>query len=127
MPAKDTPPEKEHYKIAMWPGHIEADSISMIVLANQLSRLQALGRTVVDKTGLTGNYNFSLKWTPDNDPFPGLRRMLRETDGLDASATDDAALPLFTALREQLGLKLEPQKGRVDIIVIDHIDPPSPN
>ena len=126
-PAKDTPPEQEHYKIMTGPGHIEADSIPMMVLADQLSRSNALGRTVVDKTGLTGNYNFSLKWTPDNDPFPGLRRMLREADGLGASATDDAALPLLTALREQLGLKLEPQKGRVDVIVIDHIDPPSPN
>ncbi|HEY1984796.1 MAG TPA: TIGR03435 family protein [Terracidiphilus sp.] len=126
-PSKDTPPQQEHYKIVTVPGHIDADSIPMGVLADQLSRLHALGRSVVDKTGLTGNYNFSLKWTADNDPFPGLRRMLREADGLDSRPTDDAGLPLFTALREQLGLNLEPLKGQGDVIVIDHIDPPSPN
>ena len=126
-PAKDTPPDQEHFKIMTRPGQIEADSVPMSVLAGMLSRLPALGRTVVDKTGLTGNYSFSVKWTPDDDPFPGLRRMLQEADGLGASATDDPALPLLTALREQLGLRLELQKARIDVIVIDHIDLPSPN
>jgi uncharacterized protein (TIGR03435 family) len=99
----------------------------MHILAEQLTRMNMLGRMVVDRTGLTGNYNFTLLWTPDNDPFPGLRQMQREADGLGAQATDAPVSPLFTALREQLGLKLEPGKDSVDVIVIDHIDPPSPN
>jgi uncharacterized protein (TIGR03435 family) len=126
-PAKDLPIEKERYWIMAGPGHIEANSIPMHILAEQLTRMNTLGRLVVDKTGLAGNYNFTLRWTPDNDPFPGLRQMLRESDGLGAQATDAAESPLFTALREQLGLKLESQKSSVDVIVIDHIDPPSPN
>jgi bla regulator protein blaR1 len=126
-PAKDTPPEKEHYKVMTVPGHIEADSIPMFVLADQLSRLNALGRTVVDKTGLIGNYNFNLQWTPDNAPFP----MMSDADGLGATthsenATDSTPSSLFSAIQEQLGLKLEPEKGSDDVIVIDHIDPPSP-
>jgi uncharacterized protein (TIGR03435 family) len=43
------------------------------------------------------------------------------------NATDAAKLSLFTAIQEQLGLRLESEKGSVDVIVIDHIDPPSPN
>lgn len=119
--------EKDHYWVMAGPGHIEADSIPMHILAEQLTRMNMLGRMVVDKTGLTGNYNFTLRWTPDNDPFPGLRQMLREADGLGTQTTDAPVSPLFTALREQLGLKLEPGKDSVDVIVIDHIDPPSPN
>jgi bla regulator protein blaR1 len=126
-PDKDLPMEKERFWIMAEPGHIEANSIPMHILAEQLTRMNILGRLVVDKTGLTGNYNFTLRWTPDNDPFPGLTKMLKESDGLGASATDTPPSPLFTALREQLGLKLEPGKGSVDVIVIDHIDPPSPN
>lgn len=127
-PAKDTPPEKEHYRIMMRPGHIEADSLPMRVLADQLSRLNTLGRTVVDKTGLAGNYNFNLQWTPDNPLFP----MMNDAEGLGSAphsqnATDSASSSLFSALQEQLGLKLEPEKGSDDTIVVDHIEKPSAN
>jgi uncharacterized protein (TIGR03435 family) len=54
-------PTKEHHKILMLLGNIEADSVPMSVLVNPLTVF--LGRTVVDKTGLTGNYNFTLRWT----------------------------------------------------------------
>ena len=70
----------------------------------------ALGRTVVDKTGLSGNFDINLKWTPD-----------------DQQGTPDAGPTLFTALEEQLGLKLEPAKGPVDSLVIDHVEKPSEN
>ncbi|HEY2472874.1 MAG TPA: TIGR03435 family protein [Terracidiphilus sp.] len=124
-------PSKEHFKIMTVPGRIEADSIPMYVLADQLTRLHALGRRVVDKTGLTRNYNFTLRWTPDN-PLPpvlnayspgsiesGLAHAQDETDSTPSS--------LVTAIQEQLGLRLQQEKDRVDVIVIDHIDPPSPN
>jgi len=68
------------------------------------------GREVVDKTGLTGNYDITLKWTPDEQ-----------------QGAPDAGPTLFTALEEQLGLKLEPAKGPVDVFVIDHVEKPSEN
>lgn len=69
---------------------------------------------VVDATGLKGNYNFNMKWQ-------------REEQG-SASGLHDQALPtIYAALPEQLGLKLESAKGPVDVLVVDHIDPPSEN
>lgn len=118
-------PSKEHFKVMTVPGRIEADSISMNILADQLTRLNAVGRAVIDKTGIAGNYNFTLRWTADNLPFP----ILHDPDGLSAATAKDDNTPssLITALQEQLGLKLVPRKEHVDVIVIDHIDPPSPN
>jgi uncharacterized protein (TIGR03435 family) len=73
-----------------------------------------VGRMIVDKTGLAGKkFDFELAWTPDD------RR------GADSAA--DAGPSLFTALEEQLGLKLVPSKGPVEVIVIDHIEKPSAN
>jgi uncharacterized protein (TIGR03435 family) len=69
-----------------------------------------LGRTVVDKTGLTGNFDIDLKWTPD-----------------DQQGTPDAGPTLFTALEEQLGLKLVPARGPVETFVIDHVERPTAN
>ena len=89
-------------------GHLESHGTSIDPLAHELSR--ALGRTVFDKTGLTGNYDYTLEWTPDDGP-----------------PTDTVGPSLFTAVQEQLGLKLEAQKEPVDVVVIDHIDKPSPN
>ncbi len=65
------------------------------------------GRPVVDKTGLTGTYDLTLDWAVDNS----------------AIASDSASGPsLFTALQEQLGLKLDPAKGPVETIVVDHAE-----
>jgi uncharacterized protein (TIGR03435 family) len=83
---------------------------SIAEFANGLTFSNLVGRTVVDKTGLIGNYSFDLKWTPD-----------------DQQGTPDAGPTLFTALEEQLGLKLEPAKGPVDSLVIDHVEKPSEN
>jgi uncharacterized protein (TIGR03435 family) len=72
------------------------------------------GRIVVDKTNLSGRYDWTLYWTP--------------WQGLSNGELPDSKGPsLFTALQEQLGLKLEPTKGKVEVVVIDHIDLPSEN
>src|ERR1700728_4086159 len=81
-----------------------------------------LDRPVVNQTGLEGRWNFTLKWTPDETQFGG-----RGINGTPPSDAADAAPPLFTAIQEQLGLKLEAQKTAVDAMVIDHVDHPSPN
>jgi uncharacterized protein (TIGR03435 family) len=76
----------------------------------------ATGRRVVDKTGLSGQYDISLRWLPDNGPAPML------------NGEPDTSLPtIFTAVEEQLGLKLQPAKGLEDTLVVDHIEPPSEN
>jgi uncharacterized protein (TIGR03435 family) len=96
------------------------------VLADPLTRI--LGHQVVDKTGLVGNYNFTLQWTPEN-PLPPTLGAAGTPSSLEhaENANDAANVSLFTAIQEQLGLKLESEKSSVDVIVIDHIDPPSPN
>ena len=88
-----------------------ATGIPIARLADQLSA--QLQRVVVDKTGLAGNYNFELKWSPDDAGPP---------------SPDVAAPPdIFTALEEQLGLKLEPGKEEMDTFIIDHVEYPSEN
>ena len=75
------------------------------------------GRPVVDQTGLAGMYDFSLNWLPD-----------RSKDSPGASEPPDAQGPSFEdALKDQLGLKLKPTHAVVPILVIDHIEQPSPN
>jgi uncharacterized protein (TIGR03435 family) len=89
-------------------GHLESHGTSIDPLVHELS--QILARTVIDKTGLTGNYDYTLAWTPEDGP-----------------PTDAVGPSLFTAIQEQLGLRLEAQKGPVDVVVIDHMDKPSAN
>jgi bla regulator protein blaR1 len=72
-------------------------------------------RMLVDQTGLTGTYDFTLKWSREQ---PG---------GSDSGASNTDAPSFFTALQEQLGLRLVPTKAPVEVIVIDHIEQPSPN
>jgi uncharacterized protein (TIGR03435 family) len=82
-------------------------------LASTLSQ-QGLGRVVLDNTGLTDRYDFKLTWASD-------------TAAADANSTDTSGSSIFTAVSEQLGLKLEPQKGPVPVLVVDHIEAPSLN
>lgn len=81
-----------------------------------------LDRPVVDQTGLTGRYDFTLRWTPDETQFGGMGIRVPPPTG-DASA----APGLFTAIQEQLGLKFEATKAPVDVLVVDHAERPSDN
>ncbi len=94
-----------------------ARNATMNDFASLLQRA-VLDRPVVDMTGLTGRYDFSLEWAPDESQFGG---------DVPASSADAPSPPLFQALQEQLGLKLEARKGPVSAIVIDRADHPSPN
>ncbi len=88
------------------------------------SRLQSgvLDRPVVDQTNLPGKYDFLLKWTPDETQFNQVgARMPPSSDAADTPPG------LFTAIQEQLGLKLAPAKAFADVLVIDHILRPSEN
>ena len=82
---------------------------------------EAEGRVVIDKTGLTGKYDYSLQWTPE--------WMLAQPAAADASSGDSepGGPSLLTALQDQLGLKLVAEKAPVQVLVIDHVEPPSAN
>lgn len=88
-----------------------------------LMQSAVLDRPVVDRTELKGRWDFTLKWTPDESQFAGMGVKIPPP----AADDPNPAPPLFTAIQEQLGLKLEAQKTQVPVLVIDHIDHPSPN
>ena len=80
--------------------------MSIAFLCASLSH--SAGRLIIDKTGLTGNYEINLTWAWNDDP-------------------NSTAPSLFSALEEQLGLKLESAKAPLDVVVIDHIERPTEN
>ena len=82
-----------------------------------------MDKPVVDQTGLTDRYDFNLNWTPDQSQFAAMGGNVPPPN------TDDPNAPpsLYIALQEQLGLKLEAGKAQADVMVIDHVEKPSPN
>jgi uncharacterized protein (TIGR03435 family) len=84
-------------------------SVPLNMLTTSLSAL--LGRFVRDETGLSGQYDFELKWTPDSQPVN----------------PDDPGASIFTAIQEQLGLKLEARRGPVPVFVVEKIQKPEAN
>ena len=99
-----SPDQPSGYSMGM--GNIKSEGMPIAGLVGSLSHLA--GRLIIDKTGLPGKYQVNLTWAWNDDP-------------------NSSAPSLFTALQEQLGLKLEPAKAPVDIVVIDHIERPSEN
>ena len=96
-------------------GQVSGHVAPMGMLVRLLMGTGELDRVVVDKTGLTGDYDYALNWTPDPTLGSG-------------EGPGDTNLPsLFTAIREQLGLRLEPTAGPVNTLVIDHVEKPSSN
>ena len=89
------------------PGHLTGEKITMTLLTGVLSDIT--GRAVADKTGLTGYYDFQLDWAPDDAP------------------PDPTRPSIFTALQEQLGLKLESEKGPVRVLTIERAEMPTEN
>jgi uncharacterized protein (TIGR03435 family) len=120
----------------MMPGELQGQAVAIEFLARNLS--MQLGRKVVDQTGLKGNYDFDLKWTPDQGPGGGGGMMGAGPGGGpppgvgpggpggDAPPPPDSSGPsIFTAVQEQLGLKLESAKGPIDMLVIESVQKPS--
>ncbi len=81
-----------------------------------------LDRPVVDKTEISGRYDFRLNWTPDERQYEG------RAFGFLLPAGDSSPLPdLFSAIQKELGLKLESAKLPVEVLVLDHVEKPSAN
>jgi uncharacterized protein (TIGR03435 family) len=100
----------------VYDGEITAGGVPLSSLVFSLTG--AVGRTVIDKTGLVGNYDFELKWTPEHGDQPS-------ADNGQADAQSGPSI--FTALEEQLGLRLQSSKGPVQTLVVDHVEMPSEN
>jgi uncharacterized protein (TIGR03435 family) len=104
-------------------GQIDAQGVTMAGLAQQLG--MQLGRNVTDKTGLAGNYDVKLEWTPE--PGHGAGQFGGPPAGEALPPVDSSGPTIFTALQEQLGLRLESDKGPVEILVIDSVVKPTEN
>jgi uncharacterized protein (TIGR03435 family) len=100
------------------PSRAGSRNTTLALIAGALPTFTQLGRPVVDQTGLKGKFDFVLEWTPDpTGPPPATGVLPPDPEG-----------PTFLqALREQLGLKLEPTRGRIETLIIDHVDRPSEN
>jgi uncharacterized protein (TIGR03435 family) len=93
----------------MGPGTLVGGKLFMRQFADALS--EVVGRTVVDKTGYTGTFDVRLEFAPEG------------TSGLTADGADDSSRPsIFTAVKQQLGLRLESQRGPAQMLVIDHVE-----
>jgi len=95
-----------------------ARDVTIEYLASYLNLIEDMGRPVLDRTGLSGTFDFSLNWVPEaNGPLSFLAGAQTEAEGSG----------LLTALKEQLGLKLQPEKMPTKVLVIDHVERPSEN
>ena len=113
-------------RIRIGRGSITAQSATSDFLAQMLS--QQLGRPVIDETGLKGVYDFALEWTPD--PGQGIGPGFAPPAGPrpDAPApAEPGGTSIFSAIQEQLGLKLDSRKAPVEVIVIESVEKPSEN
>ncbi|MGD0221945.1 MAG: M56 and DUF3738 domain-containing protein [Terriglobia bacterium] len=107
-------------------GEVEGQGLAIEALARLLSR--QLGREVVDKTGLKGSYDFTLKWNPEQDPSAMAMGPPGGPPAAGSAPPADSSEPsIFTAIQDQLGLKLESTKGPVEILIVDHVEQPSEN
>jgi uncharacterized protein (TIGR03435 family) len=102
----------------LFPGHLSLRSLDMTAFASVLWR-RLFQRPVVDRTGLSGPFDLDLTYLPDLETMNG--RPASENPALPAQIL--GASSIFTALQEQLGLKLESARGPVDVLVIDKVEP----
>ncbi len=103
------------------PGSYSGDGTSIVQIARALGNFPAVGRVVLDRTSLEGVYDWSLEWTPSFNSGP-----TRDAAPL-ANPDADSGISIFSALREQLGLRLDAQRGSIEMLIVDHAEMPSPD
>lgn len=102
----------------IFPGRVRFGGYPLSLFASLISN--QVGRAVIDRTGLTGNWDFEMTYAPPpgQGPLP---------PGVNLPPVDPDAPDLFTAVREQLGLKFDATKGPVEVVVIDSVETASPD
>jgi uncharacterized protein (TIGR03435 family) len=116
-PASSGPPGPGSCGLNINPVSVRGGGATMAMLAGLLEG--SVQRLVIDRTGLTGNWDLEVNYTPDRSQVP---------PGVELPSSIDPNGPsLFTAIEEQLGLKLRPARGPVEVLVIDSVQQPTPN
>jgi uncharacterized protein (TIGR03435 family) len=100
------------------PARFAGDAVTMSQLASALG--PASGRIVFDRTRLSGYFDVDLEWLPGQEPAP-------RPDGAPPAAIDGSMPPIFTAIREQLGLRLEASRAAVELVVVISAERPAGN
>jgi len=116
-PPEATGPNHGAFRFA--PGSMIGNAVHLSLFTRFLS--QRLDRLVIDKTKLTGRFDIQLQWTPDIGENP------LDLGGNAIPPADPSRPSIFAAIQEQLGLRLEPTKAPVEVLVIDHVEKPSAN
>jgi uncharacterized protein (TIGR03435 family) len=124
-PEPPKPGERPVCGIRMGFGELAGGGFPLSNLASSL--VQTVERTVVDKTGLSGPYDFYVKWTPDRLPPRPAGLPADQPIRMNGVAIDPNGPSIFTALQEQLGLKLEASRGPVNVLVILSVERPTPD
>ncbi len=115
--SKSNRPPSEIPSVAYSPGQLSAANATIADLATFLQRF-VTDRPVFDRTGITGKYDLILQWTPDK---------LETEESRKDNDRNDSFPGLFTAVQEQLGLKLQEERHPTQVFVVDHVDMPSEN
>jgi uncharacterized protein (TIGR03435 family) len=115
----DSPFENVNFQHEGQETHLNFRGGRMEFLAQQLTRMPGMERPVLDQTGIPGKFDFALKL--------GAFRITATPNPEASPVTGPSGESIFTALEEQLGLKLEPQKARIEVLVIDRVERPSEN
>jgi bla regulator protein blaR1 len=125
----DTPSNEQRFPgMLISPGKLTAREAPINFLAEALGEMPELGgRLVLDETGLKGRYDFTLEWAAERPASPAGAPAGDQLSGNAPPPPDPSAPSIFTGIQEQLGLKLEPTKGPVEILAIDRIEKPSEN
>jgi uncharacterized protein (TIGR03435 family) len=122
QPAMPAPGERPRCGFMIGPGRLMVGGQTLAAFATTLSRF--VGGIVVDKTDLAGTYDIELSYAPDPGINPFGRDLPPQAGGPPPAAPSDAP-SIFAAVQEQLGLKLEPTKGPVDVLVVDSAEKPT--
>ncbi len=124
-PPPPKPGERPICGIRMGFGEIAGAGFALSAFANAIS--PTVQRIVVDRSGLSGNYDWYVKWTPEKLPQRAPGTPADQPFRMNGVEIDPNGPSIFTAVQEQLGLKLDATRGPVEVLVIDHVERPTPD